>query len=81
MKQLRAKKVQTERKIKEVEKQLQSLDSAKLRAIASNYVVNFLQVIEKLIAGTSEGNPAVNGQTLDEEKNSHGTILNFSNTY
>lgn len=72
LKQLRAKKAMTERKIKEVEKQLQSLDSAKLRAIASNYVVNFLQVVERLISGTSEGNPAVNGQTLDEEKNSHG---------
>jgi len=72
LKQLRAKKVTTQRKISELEKQLQSLDASKLRSIASNYVVNFLQVIERLIAGTSEGNPAVNGQSLDEEKNAHG---------
>jgi predicted nucleic acid-binding protein len=72
LKQLRAKKVETERKIKEVEKQLSSLDSAKLRALSTNYVVSFLQTIEKLISGTSEGNPAVNGQSLEEEKNAHG---------
>lgn len=77
LKQLRAKKVETERKIKEVEKQLSSLDSAKLRALSTNYVVSFLQTIEKLISGTSEGNPAVNGQSLEEEKNAHGMGVDF----
>ena len=72
LKHLRAKKVEAEKKIKEVETQLNGLDSSKLRSIASNYVVNFLQVIERLIAGTSEGNPSVNGQTLEEEKNANG---------
>jgi len=72
LKQFRAKKVESERKIKEVEHQQQSLDNHKLRSIASNYVVNFLQVVEKLISGTSEGNPSVNGQTLEEEKSSCG---------
>jgi len=35
--------------------------------LASNYVMEFLQSIEKLIVGTLEGNPALNGQTLKEE--------------
>jgi hypothetical protein len=61
-----------------LEKQLSGLDSSKLRSIGSNYVVNFLQIVERLIAGTSEGNPAVNGQTLEEEKNAHGNISNIS---
>jgi hypothetical protein len=61
-----------DRKIKGLELQLATLDSSKLRSIASNYVVNFLQVVERLIAGTSEGNPSVNGQTLEEERNAHG---------
>jgi len=51
---------------------LLGLDSSKLRSLASNYVVNFLQVVEQLIEGTSEGNPAVNGQTLEEEKSTQG---------
>jgi hypothetical protein len=72
LKQLRARKVETEKSIAETEKELKSLDSSKLRSVASNYVVNFLQVVERLIAGTSEGNPLVNGQTLEEEKGAHG---------
>lgn len=72
LKQLRAKKVETDKAIGEAEKELKSLDSSRLRSIASNYVVNFLQIVERLISGTSEGNPMVNGQTLDEEKSAHG---------
>lgn len=44
------------------------MDPPKLRALASSYVMEFLQSIEKLIVGTLEGNPALNGQTLTEEK-------------
>jgi len=72
LKQLRAKRVETEKQITEAEQELKSFDSSKLRAIASNYVVNFLQIVERLIAGTSEGNPIVNGQSLEEEKSTHG---------
>jgi len=72
LKQLRGKKVHTEKKITELDTQVKSLDGSKLRSIASNYVVNFLQIIERLIAGTTEGNPAVNGQSLEEEKNAYG---------
>jgi hypothetical protein len=72
LKQLRSKKIDTEKTIQEAERDLKSLDSSKLRSIASQYVVNFLQIVERLIAGTSEGNPVVNGQTLEEEKSAHG---------
>jgi len=46
---------------------LKSLDSNKLRGNASRFVVHFLQLIEKLLLGTLEGNPGLNGQTLQEE--------------
>eukprot|EP01112_Ceratiomyxa_fruticulosa_P007636 TRINITY_DN1984_c0_g3_i2.p1 TRINITY_DN1984_c0_g3~~TRINITY_DN1984_c0_g3_i2.p1 ORF type:complete len:781 (-),score=209.36 TRINITY_DN1984_c0_g3_i2:158-2500(-) len=72
LKHLRARRTITEQSLKEVESQLQSLDSSKLRAIASGYAVGFLQVIEQLLEGTSEGNPTVNGQTLEEEKSQQG---------
>lgn len=64
-----------EKKIGELNKELEKLDNSKLRSIASNYAVNFLQIIEKLIHGTSEGNPIVNGQTLEEEKFFNGNYL------
>jgi len=69
LKRLRALKRDTGVKLEKLRHLLQSLDSGKLRTTATNYVVHFLQIIEKLIAGTSEGNPSVNGQTLLEEKN------------
>lgn len=49
------------------------MDPPKLRALASNYVMEFLQGVEKLIVGTLEGNPAINGQTLQEEKGHEGS--------
>lgn len=72
LKHLRSKKQVTEQRLKEVQQQLSGLDSSKLRSLASNYVINFLQIVEQLIEGTSEGNPAVNGQTLEEEKSQQG---------
>lgn len=69
LKRLRALKRETGVKLDKLRHLLQSLDSSKLRTTATTYVVHFLQIIEKLIAGTSEGNPSVNGQTLLEEKN------------
>jgi len=68
LKQLRLSKNEKTKQIKELESQLAGLDTSKLRTLSSNYVITFLQAVEKLISGTSEGNPAVNGQTLEEEK-------------
>jgi len=64
--------VSYESSLKKVKAQLEGLNAVKLRSIASDYVVSFLQAIDKLLAGTSEGNPAVNGQTIEEEKQHMG---------
>jgi len=72
LKRLRANKVSYESSLKKVKAQLEGLNAVKLRSIASDYVVSFLQAIDKLLAGTSEGNPAVNGQTIEEEKQHMG---------
>ncbi|EFA84098.1 dynamin like protein [Heterostelium album PN500] len=72
LKHLRSKRQSAESSLSDLQKQSASLDSTMLRAVASNYTVTFLQITEKLLAGTSEGNPSVNGQTLDEEKQQQG---------
>eukprot|EP01133_Synstelium_polycarpum_P002548 gene2548-2919_t len=72
LKHLRAKRQSAESSLNDLQKQAASLDSTMLRAVASNYTVTFLQITEKLLAGTSEGNPNVNGQTLEEEKAQQG---------
>jgi len=68
LKRLRAFHKNSEEHLVKVKVQLDSMDPPKLRALASNYVMEFLQGVEKLIVGTLEGNPAINGQTLQEEK-------------
>eukprot|EP00026_Physarum_polycephalum_P007579 Phypoly_transcript_07642.p1 GENE.Phypoly_transcript_07642~~Phypoly_transcript_07642.p1 ORF type:complete len:510 (+),score=138.30 Phypoly_transcript_07642:54-1532(+) len=68
LKHLRARKQNSERRLEEIQTQITGLDSLNLRSVASNYVVNFLQIVEQLLLGTSEGHPAINGQTLEEEK-------------
>jgi ABC-type Zn uptake system ZnuABC Zn-binding protein ZnuA len=51
---------------------IKSTDSSKLRANAARYVMQFLQSIEKLLTGTLEGNPGLNGQSTVEEKSQDG---------
>ncbi|EGG22757.1 dynamin like protein [Cavenderia fasciculata] len=72
LKHLRSRCQNAQLTLNELQKQSLSLDSTKLRAVASNYTVTFLQIVEKLLSGTSEGNPSVNGQTLEEEKSQQG---------
>lgn len=74
LKRLRANKAETEHRLQKVQAQLGGLNAVKLRSIASDYVVDFLQLVDRLLAGTSEGNPAVNGQTLEEEKTQFGSV-------
>ena len=50
-----------------VQTKLSNLDTYKLRALASQYVMQFLQMIDQLLSGTLAGNPGQNGQTLEEE--------------
>jgi len=72
LKQLRARSAATDAKLRAVQAQLQELNSSKLRSIASQYVVTFLQSIQRLIEGTADANPAATGQTLLEERREHG---------
>lgn len=74
LKRLRAFHKNSEEHLVKVKTQLDSMDPPKLRALASNYVMEFLQGVEKLIVGTLEGNPAINGQTLQEEKTHEGNL-------
>jgi len=68
LKQIKSRKGEIEKKIHSNEQQITNLDHKHLRGVSSDYAVKFLQTIERLIHGTSEGNPNVSGQTLDEEK-------------
>lgn len=74
LKCLRVRKQVTQRNLQSLTSQGQTLDALKLRQIANNYCVEFLQTIERLIAGTSEGTPTVSGQTLEEEKGAQGDV-------
>lgn len=65
---LRALKANSEQTLTSICTRLDGLEPHKLRSAASNFVMNFLASVEKLIVGTLEGNPAQNGLTLTEEK-------------
>jgi len=69
---LRALKANSEQTLEQLSQRIAGLDIFKLRSSASNFVMNFLSSTEKLIVGTLDGNPAQNGQTLQEEKQEIG---------
>eukprot|EP01133_Synstelium_polycarpum_P002498 gene2498-2844_t len=73
LKRLRAFRKSSEDQLGKLRTQLDNMNAGKLRVIASNYVMEFLQSIEKLVVGTLEGNPSLNGQTLIEEKAANET--------
>lgn len=50
LKHLRTKKQNADKRLEEIQGQIAGLDSTKLRSVASNYVVNFLQIVEQLIS-------------------------------
>ena len=64
---LRQRRATLESKAASVRTRIDELSPTRLRSVANSYVVEFLQVIDQLITGSSEGNPNVNGQTLEEE--------------
>jgi len=68
LKRLRTFKRKSESNLELIQAQLNSLESNTLRGNAARYAMHFLQNIEKLLTGTLEGNPSINGQTLEEEK-------------
>lgn len=65
---LRVRKTSLSTKLVDIRNKVSDLNATKLRSVANSYVAEFLQVIDQLITGSSEGNPNVNGQTLEEEK-------------
>jgi len=67
LKRLREMKDETAQRAGEVRAQAGRMQSYMLRATAGDYVTAFLLNITKLINGTLEGNPAQNGQTMQEE--------------
>eukprot|EP01091_Cochliopodium_minus_P015076 TRINITY_DN5270_c0_g1_i1.p1 TRINITY_DN5270_c0_g1~~TRINITY_DN5270_c0_g1_i1.p1 ORF type:complete len:693 (-),score=219.54 TRINITY_DN5270_c0_g1_i1:93-2171(-) len=56
----------------DLENKLKSISSSNLRSLANTFVLEFLQIIDSLISGNSEGNPTVNGQSLLEEEYGNG---------
>ncbi|EGG23135.1 hypothetical protein DFA_05265 [Cavenderia fasciculata] len=70
---LRAFRKTSDEQLAKLKGQLDAMTAGRLRVVASNYVMEFLQSIEKLIVGTLEGNPSLNGQTLAEEKQQEET--------
>eukprot|EP01118_Nematostelium_gracile_P002520 TRINITY_DN1274_c0_g1_i2.p1 TRINITY_DN1274_c0_g1~~TRINITY_DN1274_c0_g1_i2.p1 ORF type:complete len:497 (+),score=147.94 TRINITY_DN1274_c0_g1_i2:627-2117(+) len=82
LKRLRAFKKKSEDSLGHLSTQIDSLDSNRLRGNAARYVMQFLRNIEKLLSGTLEGNPSVNGQTTEEEKSQDetGDWKNFEST-
>lgn len=73
LKRLRAYKKKSEDSLNYIQAQLKNLEPNTLRGNASRYAMHFLQCIEKLLTGTLEGNPSINGQSLEEEKSQDET--------
>ena len=60
------------RNTEDLSKKLLAISSANLRSLSNTFVLEFLQVVDSIITGSSEGNPTVNGQNSMEEDNGHG---------
>lgn len=84
LKHLRQKKQEAAKALEQQQHEAESLDASYLRGIATNYIVEFLkvpswdvyllclQITERLLSGTAEGNPSISGQTLEQEKGQCG---------
>lgn len=73
LKRLRLMKKKSEESLLNIQSQIKATDNNKLRGSAAKYVMLFLQNVEKLLSGTLEGNPTINGQSLSEEKSQDET--------
>lgn len=80
LKQIRSIKKQRSDELLSVQQQMKTLDNNKLRSFASNYVSDFLQFLVSILGGSTEGNPSLNGQTSDEERQAAGNSLNFASS-
>jgi hypothetical protein len=67
LKALQQNKQAAHSELSRVSNMIANLEPYKLRAAASNYVMQFLQTVEKVISGTLSGNPGLNGLTMAQE--------------
>jgi len=72
LEEIRTRKTASERNHAAAQKKVEALTSNYFRVVASGYAMQFLQTVQALLRGCAEGNPAVNGETLDQEKASCG---------
>jgi len=68
LEEIRTRKAASERNLAAAKKKVDALTSNYFRVVASGYAMQFLQTVQALLRGCAEGNPAVNGETLDQEK-------------
>ncbi|KAM9977363.1 hypothetical protein ACTFIR_011225 [Dictyostelium discoideum] len=74
LKRLNSFRTTSEDQLYQIRQQLERTNAVTLRQIANSYVsIEFIQCIEKLVTRTLEGNPSLNGQTLEEEKSQDET--------
>jgi len=73
LKKLRVMKKKSEDSLHQIQQQGNATDTNKLRGAAAKYVMQFLQCVDKLLNGTLEGNPSINGQSLNDEKSQDET--------
>eukprot|EP01114_Cavostelium_apophysatum_P004905 TRINITY_DN1536_c0_g1_i1.p1 TRINITY_DN1536_c0_g1~~TRINITY_DN1536_c0_g1_i1.p1 ORF type:complete len:422 (-),score=162.34 TRINITY_DN1536_c0_g1_i1:86-1351(-) len=78
-KQLAFSKKSSSDTLRKIQDQLYGLDVSKLRSITSNYIADWLQIVVQLIDGSTEGNPSVTGQTLEEEDVGFGDWCDHNN--
>jgi len=81
---LRNKRSKLENELLVNTQQIERLNSLRFREIASKYTIDFLRTVDQLITGSSVGNPAIHGQTLEQEKDKvfasgykHSNWVNF----
>jgi len=79
LEEIRSRKSASERNHTVAEEKVKALTSNYFRVVASGYAMQFLQTVQALLRGCAEGNPAVNGETLDQEKSGCGVDSQWVN--
>ncbi|KAL6080673.1 Dynamin family protein (Fragment), variant 3 [Balamuthia mandrillaris] len=63
-------------KLQHLQHSLSELESHRLRSVATTYVMEFLHVLSKLISGSAEALPSINGETSFDEQAVVGEWVN-----
>jgi len=80
LEEIRLRKANSARNQEAAEKKVKAVTSNYFRVVGSGYAMQFLQTIQALLRGCAEGNPAVNGETLDQEKSECGVDSQWVNS-